>query len=197
MNATGSANSGDAQAASMYFVAVLCPETMDGELRQFKTWMRDRFGCTAAMKSPAHITLVKPFWLEKNWEEYLLTSFSACNTGMTPFEVKLQGFSHFGKRVIYVDVVQSTPLSNLKRKVESHFTRTFGDHLKKEQLGFQPHVTIASRDLRPGDFDKAWERFQKEEYTRQFMVEAFHLLRLEEGKWKLLEARALDGGNGD
>jgi 2'-5' RNA ligase len=180
-----------APAASMYFVAIVCPDEINREVKKFKKWMKDQYGCTVALKSPAHITLVKPFWLEKNWEEYLLSSLKACETGVPPFDISLRGFSHFGKRVIYVDVVLNDSLSMVKNRVEAHFIRTFGDHLKKEQLPFQPHVTIANRDLKPSDFDKAWIHFQKEKYRRTFTAEAISLLKLEEGKWQLLDSRLL------
>ena len=48
----------------MYYVALVCPNEIDEVINRFKVWMKDRFGCKAAMKSPAHITLVAPFWLE-------------------------------------------------------------------------------------------------------------------------------------
>ncbi|HEY6506286.1 MAG TPA: hypothetical protein VIZ28_20055, partial [Chitinophagaceae bacterium] len=44
----------------MYYVALLCSPETDGKVQQFKYWMRERFGCTAALRSPAHITLIPP-----------------------------------------------------------------------------------------------------------------------------------------
>lgn len=48
---------------NMYFVAIVCPGQINEKVEQFKQWMKDRFGCVVAMKSPAHITLIPPFWL--------------------------------------------------------------------------------------------------------------------------------------
>ncbi len=178
--------------AHLYFVAVLCPKEVDKEISKFKKWMKEQFQCIVALRSPAHITLVKPFWIETNWEDYLVSALEACDPATGKFEMKLQGFSSFGKRVLFVDVVDTPGLVNLKKTVEDHFIRTFGDNLKREQMKFQPHVTIANRDLKPGDFDKAWEHFSKKKYQASFTVEEISLLKLKEGKWTTIANRKLD-----
>jgi 2'-5' RNA ligase len=178
--------------AHMYFVAVLSPPAVDREVGKFKKWMKEHFHCTVALKSPAHITLVKPFWIETNWEDYLVSALQACEPGIPSFQIELKGFSHFGKRVLFVDVEPSEPLKDLKRKVEDHFLRTFGDSLKREQMSFQPHITIANRDLKPSDFDKAWVHFSKIQYEASFIASEITLLKLSEGKWEAIAGRALD-----
>jgi 2'-5' RNA ligase len=177
--------------AHLYFVAVLCPKEIDKEISRFKKWMKEQFQCTVALRSPAHITLVKPFWIETNWEDYLKSTLQSCEPGVANFEMSLKGFSSFGKRVLFVDVVDIPELFTLKRKVEDHFLRTFGDSLKKEQMSFQPHVTIANRDLKPSDFDKAWAHFSKKKYEASFIVSEISLLKLNEGKWEVIESRPL------
>ncbi len=177
--------------AHLYFVAVLCPKEIDKEISKFKKWMKEQFQCTVALRSPAHITLVKPFWIETNWEDYLVSALQACDPSIPKFRIDLKGFSHFGKRVLYVDVAPSEPLKELKKKVEDHFLRTFGDSLKREQMSFQPHITIANRDIKPSDFDKAWTHFSKNRYEASFVAETITLLKLMEGKWEALATREL------
>ncbi len=177
--------------ASMYFVALVAPAAINREVNRFKKWMKDQYQCIVALKSPAHITLVKPFWIETNWEEYLLTTLQSCEMNIAPFKVSLNGFSHFGKRVIYVDVEPDPGLNGLKKQVEDHFIRTFGDSLKREQLSFQPHITIANRDLKPGDFNKAWEHFRGMKYEASFMADRISLLKLVDGKWSVLSEKPM------
>lgn len=175
----------------MYFVALVCPPAINKEVNRFKKYMKDQFQCIVAMRSPAHLTLVKPFWIEANWEEYLLGTLNACDVNITPFDVDLEGFSHFGKRVLYVDVKQNTQLNELKKRVEDHFIKTFGDSLRKELLSFQPHITIANRDLKPGDFEKAWEHFKTLKYEATFRAEKISLLKLVDGKWMVYSEKQL------
>jgi 2'-5' RNA ligase len=177
--------------ANMYFVALVCPPEIDTEIAAFKQWMKDHYQCTVAQKSAAHITLVKPFWIELTWEDYLVGTLRSYSDPAGPFEISLHGFSHFGKRVIYVDVKHTPLLNDLKKRVEAHFIRSFGDSLKREQILFEPHVTIANRDLKPGDFNKAWEHFRNTRYERTFLADRISLLRLVDGKWIELESKEL------
>ena len=178
--------------AHMYFVAVVCPKEIDRQVSQFKKWMKTHFQCAVALRSPAHITLVKPFWIENNWEAYLIDTLRACKPGVPDFRVTLYGFSHFGRRVLFVNVQQTPELLTRKERVEQHFTRSFGDSLRREQLQFHPHVTIANRDLKPADFKPAWEHFSKTNYNATFEVKTISLLKLADGRWQVLADKILN-----
>jgi 2'-5' RNA ligase len=49
----------------MYFVAILAPEKINADALKWKLYFREKFGCRAALHSPAHITLVPPFWMKE------------------------------------------------------------------------------------------------------------------------------------
>src|SRR5690349_3358583 len=178
-------------AASMYFIAIVCPPQVEEKVHEYKIWMRDQFGCIAALKSPAHITLMKPFWLEDSWETYLVDTLQSFNSAIAAPEIELEDFSHFGKRVLFVDVKQSSVLTELRTQVQNHFIHSFGDTLKKDQFSFYPHVTIANRDLKPGDFDKAWEHFKTKTFAEKFVANGVSLINLLEGKWNILSSKQL------
>ena len=71
----------------MYFVAIVCPEQINEKVLQFKNWMKTRFDCTVALKSPAHITLVAPFWLENEKEAELIVSLMAFRSTTGHFDI--------------------------------------------------------------------------------------------------------------
>jgi hypothetical protein len=54
---------------NMYFVALVAPPEPDKKVLELKNWMKDQFGTVVALKSPAHITFIQPFWLEEDQEE--------------------------------------------------------------------------------------------------------------------------------
>jgi len=56
----------------MYYVAIVCPDNLNNKIKGFKLWMQEKFGCTVALKSPAHITLIPPFWFKGDDENMLL-----------------------------------------------------------------------------------------------------------------------------
>ena len=57
---------------TMYFVALVLPEELNQEILKWKRYMHERFQCSVGLKSPAHITLVPPFWLDEAKENSLL-----------------------------------------------------------------------------------------------------------------------------
>ena len=153
---------------NMYFVAILCPLPVNEKVLLFKNWMKEQFGCVVALKSPAHITLVPPFWLREANELLLLQSLQSFETTLDGLEIELDGFSHFGKRVLFVSVKENPALNELKSQVEGHFMKSFGASIQKDDRPFHPHITIANRDLKPSDFEKAWQHFNNRAFREIF-----------------------------
>lgn len=171
---------------SMYFVALVCPERINEKVVQYKNWMKTRFGCTVALKSPAHITLVAPFWLENEKEYMLIETLRSFHPAIGGFDIRLEGFGHFGKRVLFIDVKENQYLNQLKAEAEKHFQASFPGVINKDDRVFQPHVTIANRDLQFSHFDKAWEYFSTIEFSENFTGVSASLLKLVEGKWVVI-----------
>jgi 2'-5' RNA ligase len=173
----------------MYFIAVVCPQQIDEKILEYKHWMRDRFGCKAALKSPAHLTLIAPFWLEETKEPELLNVFDAFSTNIPAFVVKLNNFSHFSNRVLFVHVDTNEPLAMLQSEVETWFHQHFSNEIKLDQRPFHPHATIANRDMSPPTFLKAWQHFSKEDFNALFTVSSISLLKLSPGKWNVIREK--------
>ena len=171
---------------SMYYVAILCPPAIESKVQQYKLWMRDRYGCTVALKSPAHLTLIAPFWLVNTSEQLLIERLQSTQTDLPPVEIQLQGFSHFSNRVLFITVKENHPLNRLCKEVGDHFIQAFPGIIKSDDRPFHPHITIANRDMKPGDFDEVWQHFAKEELEENFHSNTLSLLKLTAGKWTLL-----------
>src|SRR5689334_4766293 len=108
-------------AHSMYYVAVLCPPEIDKKILEYKRWMKERFGCVVALKSPAHITLIPPFWLEEEKEGILQETCTSFTCELPELTIGIQGFSHFSKKVLYAVVTGNPAIEELKKQVEVHF----------------------------------------------------------------------------
>ena len=176
---------------SMYYAAIVCPERINEKVVQYKKWMKNRFGCTVALKSPAHITLLAPFWLENEKENELTGTLKSFNTLTGRFDIQLEGFGHFGKRVLFIAVKESPRLNQLKAEAEIHFQSSFAGIIKPDERPFQPHVTIANRDMQPSHFEKAWEHFSKTDYSETFSAGSVSLLKLVEAKWEVIGEKTL------
>ena len=171
---------------AMYFVAIMCPPELDQYVMQFKYRMRDQFGCVLALRSPAHITIIPPFWLNLDEEIKLQETLRAFETDRDELKIQLDGFSSFGKRVLFIRVLENPELEEIKNQVEQHFAGSFGELTGKDDRPFHPHITIANRDLKPGDFEKAWYYFSNKDFKENFSSRTISLLKLTESNWKVI-----------
>jgi 2'-5' RNA ligase len=170
---------------NMYFVAIVCPKEINDKVLALKNWMKEKFGCVVALKSPAHITLIPPFWYHK--EKELLQSLASFKTEIIAPVICLKDFSHFGKKALFISVEKNAELQKIQKEIVTHFMDSFPGHIKKEERAFQPHVTIANRDIKPSDFYTAWSHFSEKHFDEQFQGDKISLLKLQEGKWVIIE----------
>ncbi len=173
----------------MYYIALLCPPEVNERIQQFKLWMKEQFGCVIALRSPAHITLVPPFWFGEEREHALLTALYAFKSGKKELQIELNGFAHFGKKVLFIQVNSGPELNEMKNLVNDHFIQSFPGKIKKDGRPFHPHVTIATRDMSPGHFFKAWGYFFNKKFAETFSVHVITLLKLSPGKWNVIGGR--------
>src|ERR1700730_14631386 len=99
--------------ANMYFIALVAPKEINEEVLKWKLFMKDRFECTVALRSPAHITLIPPFWMESAWENKLENAITDFSRKKTSFKIYLKKFAAFEPKVIYIDVLLNEPLQKL------------------------------------------------------------------------------------
>jgi 2'-5' RNA ligase len=170
----------------MYFLALVCPGHIDEKILQFKYWMRDHFNCIVALKSPAHITLVPPFWFPEIEEPQLIGYLHGFSSPATAHPLSISGFSHFEKRVLYAVIDENAWLIDLQASVAAYFGGFIKIQKPGEGKSFHPHITIANRDMKKGDFDKAWQYFSTKKFTESFTPDKLSLLKLREGKWEVV-----------
>lgn len=171
---------------NMYFVAIVCPAQVNEKILHFKQWMKNRFGCVVAMKSPAHITLIAPFWFTLERENEIVMAVQSFRNNSPNQKIVLDGFSHFRKRVLYIKVGENPSLGDLKNEVEKYFTEKIGSSFRKEDRPFHPHITIANRDMRPHHFEEAWNHFSNKEFKDSFNSNSISLLKLNPAGWKVI-----------
>jgi 2'-5' RNA ligase len=179
---------------SMFYIAVLCSPEIDRKIQAHKVWMRERFGCTVALKSAAHITLIPPFWLANEQEQLLIDTLHTFETPIQPFTVHLKHFGHFGNKVIFAAVEENHLLGSLRKATDNQFVVPFHNSIQPDDRPFHPHVTIANRDIKPGDFNKAWAHFEKLYFDEAFTASKISLLKLSPGKWNRFADQLFSAG---
>lgn len=170
----------------MYFIALVAPEEINKQVLKWKQLMRDRFGCSIALRSPAHITLIPPFWLNPALEPELMQSISSFADSQHPFEIELLNFSFFKPRVIFVAVLENNRLQQLQNDLVDHLMHNDSFPVKKEERLFPPHVTIATRDLHKKTFYEAWEIFRDKKYSAEWQASGISILRHNKKNWDVV-----------
>ena len=92
---------------NMYFVALVAPPGINEDVLKWKNFFRERYECMVALKSPAHITLIPPFWMKEELEDDLIRSLEEFSVAKNKFPVELKNFDAFKPTVIYVDVLKN------------------------------------------------------------------------------------------
>jgi 2'-5' RNA ligase len=175
----------------MYFIATVLPPHLNLAIRKYKEWMLEQYGCKVGLKSPAHITLVAPFWMNATLEELLKhTVDAACQTSL-PFSIETANFSAFKPRTLFVAVEKNKELELLKRNVEDAMIAVSELGIKKENRPFHPHITIATRDLHKASFYDAWEYFGEKEFKERCTVEEVSILKHNSRSWDICHTATL------
>ena len=173
--------------ANMYFLAVLAPQEVKDKILQWQQYMRDRYRCVAALRSPPHITLIPPFWMDEKMEEDLGEEVNSFSSNQSPFEIELQNFDAFRPKVIFVQVKPVPELLQLQTSLESFLLAKKKYPIKKEDRPFHPHLTIAYRDLRKKDFAEAFAHFSKMNFNYSFRVNEIALLKHQLTQWAVVK----------
>ena len=172
----------------LYFIAVVLPMDIREEVYNFKKIMTDKYFARHAFKCPAHITLHMPFKWKSTQEGELYRVLTEISTGMRSFELVLQNFGAFGPRVIYINVVENNLLRMLRDQVLREMRKKHVYNGEYRNEGFQPHITIAFRNLRKANFFEAWDAFKYQKYERSFFVNEITLLKYQSNNWNQMRS---------
>lgn len=164
-----------------YFIAIVPPEPIRGEIYSMKEYVRDKYKSRGALNSPTHITLHMPFeWAE---EERLVTTLKRFS--FAPFQIELKDFDRFEPRVIFVDVKKNSALEQMQQNL-ARFCKT---ELNLFNAGYHdrpyhPHVTIAFRDLKKPAFVEAWKEFKDRKYHAFFECDHISVMKHDGKIWR-------------
>jgi len=172
--------------ANMYFIALVLPEKINDDILKWKLFMKDHFDCVAALRSPAHITLVPPFWMKDDLENKLTDAITQFSQHQVPLEISLKNFAAFKPRVIYAEVLSTPYLQTLHSQLFEYLIALDRFPIKKDDRSFHPHVTIATRDLHKKAFHAAWEEFKNKSYNAVTWIDGISLLKHNQKNWDVV-----------
>ena len=177
---------------NMYFVALVAPREINDQVVKWKNFFKEHYQCIVALKSPAHITLIPPFWMQAELESDLINSIAEFSLTIKSFDLVLKDFEAFRPRVIFVDVLKNETLHELHHTLTDFIYKQDRFPVKKEDRPFHPHVTLAARDLYKKAFYEAWEIFSTKKYEAYWKVNGISLLRNNKKNWDVIFTSQLE-----
>ncbi|MEQ9424476.1 MAG: 2'-5' RNA ligase family protein [Cyclobacteriaceae bacterium] len=180
---------------SLYFIAIVFDGDLGKGITELKQHFADKYGSIAALKSPPHVTLLMPFKKSVKHEDALHQALQNMANGISPFELKLSGFGHFGQRVIFINVESNETFINLHSDVHSvaRSELKIFDKAGKVPRPFHPHCTVAFRDLSRSNFDKAWSEFSDRSFEALTEISFLSLLKHNGKMWQVLNNFKMGG----
>jgi 2'-5' RNA ligase len=170
---------------SLYFIALIPHNEIREQIKAFKLEIEARYRAKHALKLPAHITLKMPFNLKKEEEPLLIKSLQELADRIPVFDVELSGFDYFKSGVIFVKCIDHASIIAVHKQHETVFAERMGIQKNEDPSRFYPHMTIATRDLSPEFFDKAWAEFKNRKYYASFEAESFFLFKHNGKTWDI------------
>ena len=166
-----------------YFLAIIPPIEVAQEIYEIKEEVAEKFNSKAALRSPAHITLHMPFSWKEAKEDKLIGKLAQA-TNFESFNLTFNGYAVFPPRTIYIKNEYSQYLMYFQLELAQFCKKELNLFNSTHNRGFNPHTTIAFRDLRNDNFQRAWDYFKNRTYQNRFEVSGFWLLKHDGKRWK-------------
>lgn len=170
----------------MYYLALVAPEDINRSVLTWKLFFKERYQCMAALRSPAHITLIPPFWMNADLEALLkqaLVSFSCTHKS---FPIWLKGFGAFPPRVIFIQVEKNPTLELVQASLQNYLLLQTIFPIQKNTAVFHPHITLATRDLHKHFFAESWKIIQNKKFESHWEATEISLLRRGSLNWEII-----------
>lgn len=170
----------------MYFIAIVLPQHLNEKVLKYKNVMLEKYNCTVGLKSPAHITLVPPFWMEDQKEQQLISDIENLSNHLDPFHISTNNFSAFKPRTIFIEPILTDELVKVKKATDKLFRNNSFYKIKIETRPFHPHITIATRDLFKKSFYEIWPWFAEKKFMEEWITEGISILRHNKKNWDVV-----------
>ncbi|RZK04145.1 MAG: hypothetical protein EOO43_22770 [Flavobacterium sp.] len=174
----------------MYFMAIVLPDDLNKKIVSYKQYMLEKYNCKVGLKSPAHITIIPPYWMDGEKEQEILVQLDIICKEIKTFPVVTKNFSAFIPRTIFIDVEVDETLKNTKKTIDQFFSTHTEYGAKVDSRLFHPHITIATRDLYKKAFAEAWSYFEDKKFKVSFTALGLSVLRHNKVNWDVIHEAA-------
>lgn len=173
------------ETTNLYFIALIPDFQVRNKIKELKEELKAKFNTKSALKSPAHITLQKPFKLSEHNLHFFIETLKVFAEQQQIFNIHLNGFGCFTPRVIFIDVENHKSILNIHSELQKILKHELAFKENEISSKIHPHITIATRDLSKENFDKVWPSFEFREFKATFLVNSLFLLKHNGKSWDI------------
>ena len=170
----------------MYFIAIVLPQPLNEKVLKYKQMMLEKYNCKVGLKSPAHITLIPPFWMEEEKGKPLISDIDSLSSYLHSFTISTNNFSAFKPATIFIALTPNEKLNEVKKATDDVFKNNSSYNMKIDTRPFHPHITIATRDLFRKSFFEIWPWFAEKKFLEEWTAEGISLLRHNKKNWDVI-----------
>lgn len=146
--------------------------------------MAQEYSSTAALRSPPHLTLHMPFNCSINKAVTLDSILRDFSQKREMVKIQLQGFGSFPPKVIFINVLSTEQLDNLQKDLAMAMRTQMNIYNANfKDKPFNPHVTIAFRDLNKSAFNSAWHQVKDLKFDEDPVINELTLLKHDRQQW--------------
>ena len=176
-----------AQSLQTHFLGVLVPDDITLTLEDCRRYMNRTYGCKSGYGTPIHVTLVPPFRLPEPYTTRdlvdVIQNDVLPHASELAFTAQIDNFDAFGDRTIFAKVVTNKKWTCLRDAVISAVLKAAPGTTKKDQRPFQPHLTVANRDIPTGASVAALKAMNEIQLFESFPVDNITIFERNDGKW--------------
>ncbi|MNK37399.1 RNA 2',3'-cyclic phosphodiesterase [compost metagenome] len=168
---------------NLFLLCLVPPVSVAEDIDEIRNYISDKFNVHESLKRPAHITLYPPVKLSSQEAEKRFFNALESASFLNPFKQVLKNFNAFPEHTFYIDVERNEGIMNLEKQIRKELIPLkLLD--KKDSNKFNPHLTLAFRDLKPSVFNEILTDFKDRKFKREFQVSSFSVYKHIDKRWQ-------------
>jgi 2'-5' RNA ligase len=168
---------------NLFLVCLVPPISIVEDIDEIRTYISEKFNVHESLKRPAHITLYPPVKLSSLETEKRFFKALEDASFNTPFTQVLRNFNSFLEHTFFLDVEQNEGIMNLQTQIKKEL-QPLKLLEKKDGTKFNPHLTLAFRDVKPPVFQQISAEFKDRKFKREFQVSSSSVYKHMDKRWQ-------------
>jgi len=168
---------------NLFLVCIIPPISIVEDIDEIRTYISEKFNVHESLKRPAHITLYPPVKLSSFEAESRFFKVLEEASFNIPFTQILKNFSSFPEHTFFLDVEKNESIMNLEKQIRTALLPLKLQE-KRDTNKFNPHLTLAFKDLKSPVFKQITEEFRDKKFKREFHVASFSVYKHQDKRWQ-------------